>query len=511
MRKLVSILLILMLIPLTQVAGQQPQKALSVLPVSEDRLYIRASGPTTYTLIYQDGRFSVGFSLKWSGEMGNRLLSVSGFPWLTVSSSYPLTVERVSPTEYFVTAKQPYNSAYPTPDVDLVTGSTTTSATPPPTYTPTAITGTGIYEPSVLQAAIQFRLSKINRQVDTATVLQIAAAVSRWANFFKLDPFLILGLIEMESGFNPYAVSTASALGLMQVLESNFAYYANQLGVVNDPFNVDSNVAVGCYMVSNNLRIWKRPFMALRAYLLGSTGLMNSVLAGNDSTDSKGTQSIKYASVVLNIRDQIYQYLALKPPSEQYVVVLDPGHGGFNPTNGMYNMGAIGINNLYESEVVLDVALKTASILRSYGLTVNLTRTRERDTSTPYDLADRLALIDGMRPDVLISVHANAFTSSTANGAETFWRTSQSRWLATILHKTFVNQTQLFDRGVKQDTTLYIIQGQNYPSALIEMGFLTNPKDYSLLSTDTGRSLAAQAIAKALISFFGIDVRPLSR
>jgi len=61
--------------------------------------------------------------------------------------------------------------------------------------------------------------------------------------------------------------------------------------------------------------------MALRSYLLGSTGLMNSILAGNDAADSNGTRSINYANVVLNIRNSIYQYFNLTPPKEQYVVV----------------------------------------------------------------------------------------------------------------------------------------------------------------------------------------------
>jgi N-acetylmuramoyl-L-alanine amidase len=236
---------------------------------------------------------------------------------------------------------------------------------------------------------------------------------------------------------------------------------------------------------------------------------MNSVLSGSDGSDSKGTQSIKYANVVLSARDQIYQYFNLSTPKEQYVVVIDPGHGGFNPS-GLYNMGAIGINNIYESEVVLDISLKVGQILKSYGLDVQYTRTKEKDPSNPYDLSDRLRLTESFKPNVLLSIHANSFTSSTANGVETYWRTSQSKWFSTIVHNQYLNQVQLKDRGVKQDTTLYMLQGQSYPSAMLEVGFITSPVDNALLSTADGQTKAAQGIAQGIIKFFGIDTKPLT-
>jgi len=165
----------------------------------------------------------------------------------------------------------------------------------------------------------------------------------------------------------------------------------------------------------------------------------------------------------------------------------------------MYNMGAIGLNGIYESEVVLDISLKVADILRSNGVTVQLTRTRERDKSNPYDLEDRLRLAENFKPNLLLSIHANSFTSSTANGVETYWRTWQSKWFATTVHNAYLKQAQLRDRGVKQDTTLFILKGTSYPSAMIEVGFITNPVDYALLSTPEGRTKAAQGIAKGIL------------
>ena len=60
----------------------------------------------------------------------------------------------------------------------------------------------------------------------------------------------------------------------------------------------------------------------------------------------------------------------------RYSVVIDPGHGGPDP-------GAIGIRGLRETEVVLDVSLQVADLLRARGVKVHLTRTREVDVDAP--------------------------------------------------------------------------------------------------------------------------------
>jgi len=529
-RKITSVMLILVLLSLGTVQGETWSTVLLVSPINTTQLYVVTNGFTSYKT---DGH-SVTFSSKWSGgSLETGAFQITANPWLTVTSSAPLSVKNLSPKEFLVTALDQVAVVLPNVDVDVQTTTEiitpTSSETPtlpetptntetptevvptPPVVTPSIEPGIGLYDPQTLQLAIEFRLGKINRQVPAATVVQIATSVSRWANYFNLDPFLVIGLIEMESGFNPNAVSTSSAVGLMQILESNFYSYAATLGVKSDPFDVDSNVAVGCKMLSNSMVTWQRPFMALRSYLLGSTGLMNSILAGSDAADSKGTQSMNYANVVLNIRNSIYQYFNLTPPKEQYVVVLDPGHGGYNPSNGMYNMGAIGLNGIYESEVVLDISQKVADILRSNGLTVQMTRTKEKDKSNPYDLEDRIRLAESFKPNILLSIHANSFTSSTANGVETYWRTWQSKWFATTVHNAYLKQVQLKDRGVKQDTTLFMLKGETYPSAMIEVGFITNPVDYALLSTPEGRTKAAQGIAKGILQFMGIDVKPLDR
>ena len=58
-----------------------------------------------------------------------------------------------------------------------------------------------------------------------------------------LDPQLVLGLIQVESGFNQYAISTSSARGYMQVMP----FWIRQIGVKGqDLFNLETNLRYGC-------------------------------------------------------------------------------------------------------------------------------------------------------------------------------------------------------------------------------------------------------------------------
>jgi N-acetylmuramoyl-L-alanine amidase len=93
-------------------------------------------------------------------------------------------------------------------------------------------------------------------------------------------------------------------------------------------------------------------------------------------------------------------------------VVIDPGHGGPDP-------GAIGIQGLRETDVVLDVALQTARLLQSRGVQVLLTRTSDVDV----DLPPRVELANHSQADLFVSLHANALTMDRpdVNGIETFY------------------------------------------------------------------------------------------
>src|SRR4051812_13408869 len=97
------------------------------------------------------------------------------------------------------------------------------------------------------------------------------------------------------------------------------------------------------------------------------------------------------------------------------VVVIDPGHGGFQD-------GAIGPQSLKEKALALALAARIRAALEK-GLGAQVALTREGDSSV--HLADRVAFANARRPDLFISIHANSMPTQRLRqhieGIETFF------------------------------------------------------------------------------------------
>ncbi|MBF0520199.1 MAG: N-acetylmuramoyl-L-alanine amidase, partial [Nitrospirae bacterium] len=112
--------------------------------------------------------------------------------------------------------------------------------------------------------------------------------------------------------------------------------------------------------------------------------------------------------------DIAVQEIEKKVESETFTrkkIVIDPGHGG-------HDTGAIGVTGLQEKDVVLEVAKKTATILKEkYMYDVTLTR----DDDTFISLDERAAIANGKNADLFVSIHGNANNSPSVRGLETYF------------------------------------------------------------------------------------------
>jgi N-acetylmuramoyl-L-alanine amidase len=177
------------------------------------------------------------------------------------------------------------------------------------------------------------------------------------------------------------------------------------------------------------------------------------------------------------------------------VIVLDPGHGGHDP-------GAVGVTGLREKDVVLDVALRAAKQLRAKGAKVVMTR----DTDVFIPLTQRVAIAEAAGANVFVSVHANAYPSAQIGGTETYYygykaSSGASRDLATHIQRRLVGSLGLRDIGVK-DANFLVIRQTSMPSTLLELGFLSNAHEESLMRTDEFRQNAADGIVRGLLDYF---------
>jgi soluble lytic murein transglycosylase-like protein len=112
---------------------------------------------------------------------------------------------------------------------------------------------------------------RLSRQVpDAAERLLILQTVHRHATHVKVEPELVLAVIDIESNFDRYAISSASALGLMQVMP----FWVPQLGYKdkNVLFQIDVNVLLGCTILKYYLDMERGDLIRGLARYNGSTG-----------------------------------------------------------------------------------------------------------------------------------------------------------------------------------------------------------------------------------------------
>lgn len=187
-------------------------------------------------------------------------------------------------------------------------------------------------------------------------------------------------------------------------------------------------------------------------------------------------------------------YLIIPSDGKDKTVVIDPGHGGSDP-------GAIGVGGLQEKELNLDVALKVESLLKQMGIEVVMTR---RDDSFP-SLGQRVEIARKSKATAFVSIHGNSATPSAA-GTETYYsmastRADSSKQLATFIQKRLYPALGTKDRGVREGK-FYVIHKNPLPSALVELGFISNSGDARKLASDEYRKKAAEAIALGIHDYY---------
>lgn len=182
-------------------------------------------------------------------------------------------------------------------------------------------------------------------------------------------------------------------------------------------------------------------------------------------------------------------------------VVIDPGHG--SPDGG-----AVGKNNLIESSLNLQVALKLREELIERGYDVIMTREDEDalDAKKKTDMQKRLEIMKNADADIFVSIHMNKFSQSKYRGAEVLYSNNyiQSELLAQLIMSEIReidpdNQT----RTIKEaERSLYLMKNATLPAVIVECGFLSNDEEAQLLSDKSYQSRLAGAICEGIISYY---------
>src|SRR5262247_72490 len=220
------------------------------------------------------------------------------------------------------------------------------------------------------------------------------------------------------------------------------------------------------------------------------------------------------------------------------LIVVDAGHGG-------HDSGATGPTGLMEKDLVLDVTRRVAKLVGAQlGLKVLLTR----DSDNFVTLRDRTSIANRERADLFVSIHANAHRETATDGVETYflsseatdgaarqvaalengvvqleqppgrgsgqvdivkailWDLAQSEFqaessrLAEVVHDSMTHSLRISNRGVKQ-AGFYVLGGAAMPAILLEIGFVTNPKEERRLKDTKYRDEIARAILAGLAEY----------
>ncbi|MGY4764841.1 N-acetylmuramoyl-L-alanine amidase CwlD [Paenibacillus caseinilyticus] len=197
-------------------------------------------------------------------------------------------------------------------------------------------------------------------------------------------------------------------------------------------------------------------------------------------------------------------------PLSGKVIALDAGHGG--PDGG-----ASSKDGLVEKDVNLAITKYLRDYLQQAGALVVMTREDDRDLADPStkgysrrkteDLHKRAEFVVKQKSDLLISIHMNSIPSARWSGAQTFYHPEgagkENARLASLIQDEIIKNMENTDRAAKPaDKDIFLLKAMQIPSALVEVGFLSNPGEAALLRSTSYQKKIAASIYQGILRYY---------
>ena len=180
---------------------------------------------------------------------------------------------------------------------------------------------------------------------------------------------------------------------------------------------------------------------------------------------------------------------------KQKLIVIDAGHGDEDPGSS--------ISNVDEKDLNLQIALKLKSALEEEGYEVMMTRSDD----TYLTLTERAEFANEVEADLFISIHQNSYIDdSTVSGIEVYYnestKTESDEVLAQFIQTELVETTGARDRGIRAYDELVVTRKTEMPACLVELGYMTNKLELSLLQSDAYQYKLVTGMVNGINQFF---------
>ena len=139
--------------------------------------------------------------------------------------------------------------------------------------------------------------------------------VSKYAQEYEIEENLIYAIIKAESNFNPNAVSSQKAKGLMQLMDSTAKEIANKIGIeITDKniFEPETNINIGTKYIAALLEKYECIEVALAAYNAGSGNVDKWIANGTIKADGSDIEKIPYKETNMYVRKIMRDYKIYK-------------------------------------------------------------------------------------------------------------------------------------------------------------------------------------------------------
>ena len=223
-------------------------------------------------------------------------------------------------------------------------------------------------------------------------------------------------------------------------------------------------------------------------------------------TIKKHTMCVILVGIILicSVVGVCYVVKATTSPKALYTIVIDAGHGGRDG-------GAVGkLTGVTESQLNLDFSLKLKDICEDYGFNVVLTRKDMNGLYSAFatnkkksEMLKRKEIIESSNADLVVSIHMNSTSVSSARGAQVFYAENslQGEELASSVQDALHDEIA-YAKALAKVGDFYVLNCTEKPSILVECGFLSNAEEEKLLMESEYQNKFCYTLFYGILTYF---------